>query len=835
MKLSELRAHGITLNKIKAITGHSNPAVWGKTDEVPPKYEAMLEPYYQAALKALVPDYSSDPIAPEQLRLARSSGGYANTTITPWEVTQDSLAKELSTATIGQKDGAYFLRCSGSYRDDKHTADTADILPLDGDKRIIENGELVDGAPHPGELCAILANLGVSFVLLSSFSNGATREELAAKVNPGKPEIDTGGVYGKDFHKYRVLIFCTYSREQLPALLDYLFKELHQAGVMLADVKEQHTWSQPWYFPRVPDAPRKALFKFEHHIGNKKLDVDEIYRQWLAAQHVKKAAQDALRTQSTHRAAVLMGQGKTALDACNESFSIQQLMSTYGFVKAGKKYISPHSESGNAQFLINGKKWTSFHGSDAEAGLGNAGNNGERFGDAFDLFVFFEHGNDYNKALIAAGNMFTSATGKTINQQQQIEHMAAKNDTVVFAEATNTQDDEIESLREIGSTSKTAQTANYQDDIDYSTMPDYGEPPTEQRATSNRYANADELADDAQAPDYLINDILESNSHGMMGGASQSLKTFMALKMAHSICTGNDFFGSQVFKTGKVIYICGEGRGALNRRIKALKIAENGFNDNLHVLKLSLCIDNLADMDAVKKDVEQHKPVLAIFDTFSSLTANANENDNSDVARVMRLVRESCNGSGASTLVIHHYGKDATRGLRGASAFFNNVDFVHEMTRAEGSMIATMACKKMKDGETFPDFDVQADVIELGLIRQDGKVATSLVLKMPDAENIRVAKKEKTLDSLHVKILTALYESLNKHGTKPPAEIISRFPDSPQNCPIKVVHINDFRPIAYPHLNVAQNSKRTVLRRCIENLEYANKAMFYNDYLWGIE
>jgi hypothetical protein len=358
--------------------------------------------------------------------IARSIGGYKNTELTPWEVSQDSLAKELSTPVIGQKDGAYFLRCDGSYRDDKHTADTADILPIDADKRIIENGELVDGAPHPDEVCAVLANLGVSFVRYGSYSNGATWEELAAKVKPGKPEPNTGGVYGKDFHKYRVLIFCTYRREQLPALLDYLFKELHKAGVMLADVKEQHTWSQPWYFPRVPDSARKALFKFEHHIGNKKLDVDEIYRQWIAAQYVKKAAQDALRAQSTHRATVLMGQGKTALEAYNEAFTIQQLMAPNDFIKAGKKYVSPHSKSGHAQFLINGKKWTSFHGSDAEAGLGNAGNNGERFGDAFDLFCFFEHGNDRRAALIAAGNMFTAATGKTINKQQQIDYRAAQ-------------------------------------------------------------------------------------------------------------------------------------------------------------------------------------------------------------------------------------------------------------------------------------------------------------------------------------------------------------------------------------------------------------------------
>jgi hypothetical protein len=77
MNYSELRTAGITAKQMKAATGHSNPSVW-ETQGIPQKY--------QAALKALHPDYNSDPIAtkepPELLRLSRSSGGYHNTTIT---------------------------------------------------------------------------------------------------------------------------------------------------------------------------------------------------------------------------------------------------------------------------------------------------------------------------------------------------------------------------------------------------------------------------------------------------------------------------------------------------------------------------------------------------------------------------------------------------------------------------------------------------------------------------------------------------------------------------------------------------------------------------------
>ena len=369
------------------------------------------------------------------------------------------------------------------------------------------------------------------------------------------------------------------------------------------------------------------------------------------------------------------------------------------------------------------------------------------------------------------------------------------------------------------------------DGINYEEMPDYGESTTPKSGLT--WSDGDFMADNATAPEYLINDILETDSHGVLAGASQAFKTFADLRMVYSICTGNDFFGHEVFTTGKVLYVCGEGMGALKRRLKALKIVEGDFKGNLCILDHPIRIDSQADMAMLRQSIEKINPILVVFDTFASLVSITNENDPSEVGRVLKLVKETCRHGKTSSLITHHYGKDASKGARGASNFFNDGDFFFEMTRAADSMLATLSCKKMKDGETFDDIYMQAHVVELGIIRQDGKIATSLVLK-PTDEKPDTGRKGKPLDSLHTKILASLYEALDAHGISPPPEIISRFPDSPQNCPKKVVHINDFRPFAYPHLNVAQNSKRTVLKRCITLLEDNNKTMFYNDYLWSI-
>jgi len=279
-----------------------------------------------------------------------------------------------------------------------------------------------------------------------------------------------------------------------------------------------------------------------------------------------------------------------------------------------------------------------------------------------------------------------------------------------------------------------------------------------------QWLNGDDLADNAKAPEFLINDILETDSHGIMSGSSMAFKTFCVLKMAHSICTAADFFGHEVFTTGKVLYICGEGKGALSRRIKALKLEESDFNGNLFVLDQPLGIDDIACMKWLRKSIAAIKPMFVIADTFSSLATSTSENDNTEVARTLRLVSATCRNDKTSSMIIHHHGKDVTKGSRGAYAFTGNVDFSYEMVRAKGSMETKLVCVKMKDGENFKDIYMKAHAIELGLDRQDGKSTTSLVLKPTEGSSGVVC----SLTENQIKVLDAVIDCINAFGKPTP-------------------------------------------------------------------
>jgi hypothetical protein len=360
------------------------------------------------------------------------------------------------------------------------------------------------------------------------------------------------------------------------------------------------------------------------------------------------------------------------------------------------------------------------------------------------------------------------------------------------------------------------------------------------------FLDGNEMARMAKAPVYLVNDILEVDSHGTLLGASQSFKSFMALSLAYSICTGCDFFNHEVFSTGKVIYVCGEGMGALKRRIKGLHEKLGGDLKNLIILDKPIAIDGALEMAKLRAAINGHNPVLVIFDTFSSLVAQTKEDSNSEVAAVLKLIKETCRNGTTSSIVVHHYGKDETKGARGAYAFRANTDFELVMARQSDTMYAVLSCNKMKDGELFKDIAVKADVVDLDMVRQDGKPSTTLV--MVPTEYVQKPEK-KRLSIRDSEILQALYDAIAKHGEKPSGEIKEKFAGfGGIGNQKQIVRIEYWRKYAYKTLiferdkeachavekNTENNAKRQAFLRSIKELKILGKIMTYDDYAWTL-
>ena len=94
------------------------------------------------------------------------------------------------------------------------------------------------------------------------------------------------------------------------------------------------------------------------------------------------------------------------IDAFSERHELPDLLNKYGYVRQGIRWRSP-MQHGQAALCIldDGMRWVTFSESDLAAGIGTQSANGDTaFGDAFALYLYFEHGGNFRAALRALGH-----------------------------------------------------------------------------------------------------------------------------------------------------------------------------------------------------------------------------------------------------------------------------------------------------------------------------------------------------------------------------------------------------------------------------------------------
>lgn len=170
---------------------------------------------------------------------------------------------------------------------------------------------------------------------------------------------------------------------------------------------------QPIYLPNVPADKRDADGKPNFYVGAKErgqgmLDVKQS-RIWSNVEFRAKQAEIAERKAAQERAARQAareekrnqrGDDLDPVDEFNQRHSIADLFAKYGYEQQGRSdsYRSPHQSSGSFATKDFNTHWVSLSGSDAGVGLGQT-KEGICWGDAFDLFCFYEHQNNMTVAV----------------------------------------------------------------------------------------------------------------------------------------------------------------------------------------------------------------------------------------------------------------------------------------------------------------------------------------------------------------------------------------------------------------------------------------------------
>ncbi len=227
---------------------------------------------------------------------------------------------------------------------------------------------------------------------------------------------------------------------------------------------------------------------------------------------------------------------------------------------------------------------------------------------------------------------------------------------------------------------------------------------------------------------YLVKGVIPKAALGILYGESGSGKSFITLDLAMAIATGTPWRGCRTTQ-GRVVYVAAEGANGFRNRLIAYSKAK-GLD--LQGVPLTIFNDrpNLLIKEHVKFLVDDIKatgplPEIIIIDTLAQTTPGSNENASEDMGKAFAHCEGLHRATGAMVLLIHHSGKDASKGARGWSGMRAAADVELEVTRlTRGRVLRTT---KQKDGADFKEWGFDLDVVALRE-DQDGDVITSCVV-----------------------------------------------------------------------------------------------------------
>lgn len=232
---------------------------------------------------------------------------------------------------------------------------------------------------------------------------------------------------------------------------------------------------------------------------------------------------------------------------------------------------------------------------------------------------------------------------------------------------------------------------------------------------------------------WLIPSILPKEGIALLYGPPGCGKSFLTMAWSLCIASGQQWLGHPVLQ-GPVAYIAGEGSFGIGPRLKAWKThyqfsGESGVRWFDESLALQDAGDFTGLVTAFEKDFAQ-PPVLVVIDTLSRCSGGADENSNTDMAKVIAAADALQQRFHCTVLIVHHAGKDHNRGPRGASALTGNTETIIEVAPTnEGCRVV---CYKQKDALKFESIVLKLERVQYGL--EDADNAAVLIYSDIKAE-----------------------------------------------------------------------------------------------------
>lgn len=445
--------------------------------------------------------------------------------------------------------------------------------------------------------------------------------------------------------------------------------------------------AQPVYLPNVPDVHAKSgttlrgedgkpLYYTSAHSGTDAPGIDlntgQIAQGIAAIRHqraIDEQERERIRREAEQRRANRpRGDSASLIEDFNTENSVATMLEICGYEQSPRNaddWRSPYQTGETYATRVIGSKWVSLSASDTAAGIGEKCSAG-CFGDAYDLFVHYKHGNDHKSAFRALHAERRASSGNVI-YPAQFEPPAWLDEIAPHDEAPDYW---------------------YDGEPD---LPDVAEPP----APSLSIVDAFDF-DEAQIPPrpWLIPGVMLSGYTHMLAAPGGSGKSLFTLQLAITLAKGEAWGGFHPRRKARSLIINVEDD--IHEQRRRLAAARRVMGDCSDIKGMILLAEDASDIvvakaganeraiiatpivDELRRYIINNQVDTIIVDPFAE-TFEGDENDNSQVKWAMRIWRdEIARATGCAVYLVHHTTKHAQNGagdanvVRGAGAIVNS-------------------------------------------------------------------------------------------------------------------------------------------------------------------
>lgn len=294
--------------------------------------------------------------------------------------------------------------------------------------------------------------------------------------------------------------------------------------------------------------------------------------------------------------------------------------------------------------------------------------------------------------------------------------------------------------------------------IDLSARPDYGEW-SEFDGTNNNLRDI-ELAEIQLQSEKRLRPVIENlfnrKQVGFLYGESNTGKSFAALSLLNRVAQGKPWAGLRVAKECHAFYFDGETGVEIKDRNTAWcnKFNSGVKNDRMHILSPQI---NLFDKEIQRRiindvnKITNNKGGIICFDTLSSFLAyytkksidgtttldmeNPDENDAIAMRKLISILKRIAVETNSFVLMVHHGGKDAAKGMKGAITLKNDSDTVIKLEQIQGNdfgLSVSLTIEKNRSAAKLPVMQFDLCTVDNGITASELHEIDNELCDFPD-------------------------------------------------------------------------------------------------------